>query len=201
MLVIWNSTCILFWFKTKIIWNALIAPTVLFPQYSSAYGDSLPPVESSLAPHCSFCDHLTTEILYPIKALYPVVTSWRATLSTNVMHLKRSDSCSQRQTWEWKASCEQYCNSGCYLPSSLPCKYSMYCLEPIIRRGNLLHTKKWLGCFSAVPEGSESSVHNTNTNMEVIRRFIPSGVSSVPHAGAKPLSSGFKADVAKLNAP
>lgn len=70
----------------------------------------------------------------------------------------------------------------------------MYCLEPIIRQGSLLYTKQWQGYFSAVLEGSESSVH-----MEVIRRFITSRVSSA-NAGAKPLSSVFKADV-KLNVP
>lgn len=36
--------------------------------------------------------------------------------------------------------------------------------------------------------------------MEQIRRFIPSGPSSEPHAGAKPLPSEFKADVVQLNA-
>lgn len=61
--------------------------------------------------------------------------------------------------------------------------------------------KQWLGYLSAVLEGNESSIHNTKTHMEVISRFISSGVSSGPHAGAKPLSSGFKADVVKLNAP
>lgn len=75
------------------------------------------------------------------------------------------------------------------------CHVNMYCLEPIIRQGNLLHTKQWLGYFAAVLEGSESTVHNTKTHMEAIRRFIPSRVSLVPHAGAKPLSFGLKADV------
>lgn len=48
--------------------------------------------------------------------------------------------------------------------------------------------------FPTVLEGSESSIHNSH--MEVIRRF-----TLVPHAGAKPLSSGLKANVVILNAP
>lgn len=74
-------------------------------------------------------------------------------------------------------------------------------LESIIRQGNLLCTNQWLDYFSAMLKGSESSVHNTEKHMAVIRRFIPSRLSSIPHAGAKPLSSGFKADVVELNAP
>ncbi len=44
--------------------------------------------------------------------------------------------------------------------------------------------KTVVGLFSVLPEGSETSVHNTRTHMEVISRFIPSGVCLVPHAGA-----------------
>lgn len=50
---------------------------------------------------------------------------------------------------------------------------NMDCLEPIIRQTNLSYTKQRLGYFSAMLEGSESSIYNTKTHMEAIRRFIP----------------------------
>lgn len=58
-----------------------------------------------------------------------------------------------------------------------------------------MYAKQWPGYFSAALRGREGSVHNTETHMEVIRRFIPSRVAPVPHAGAKLLSYGLKADV------
>lgn len=89
------------------------------------------------------------------------------------------------------------------LPSAyqVVCFANVNCCEPSFRQGNLVSLKQWLVYFSAELEANESSMHNTKTHMEVIRRFIFSGVNSVPHAGAEPLSSGFKADVVKLAAP
>lgn len=139
----------------------------------------------------SFFDHLPTEI--HIIALYPVVKSLRTTPSPNVMHLKCSDS---NRAPHGKGKPHVNNSRALSAPCQVVCHVNMYCLEPIIRQCNLLCTEPWLDYFSA---GGQSKIHNTETHMEVIWRWIPSGVNSSPHAGARPLSFGFKADVVKLN--
>lgn len=155
VMLVWKTgICILFWFKTVFGMH-----WYLFPQYRSTYGDSLSPVDWTEDWHYIVAyDHLPAEMLYHIKAWYPIVKSWGATPSTNVMHLKCSDSrCHNRAA---HANGKPSVNNSVALSAAcqVVCHVNMDCLEPIIKQGMKSYTKQRLGYLSAVLEGSESTI-------------------------------------------